>query len=568
MSYVSLLKSIPEFLSQPTGIAALASIGIHGAIAFLLPLVPVDSKPKQQVASSKTIGLVEFNQAEQNRLPQSRTPQQLALQPVPSLPQVPPPPSGLALQQQPLAPLPQASSTQLTLPPIPKSSTNLSIASLPKGQSLRIIPQRNFQVNPINSSINTREVPPPPPLPQVHEQVALGPSQPLPSSNLQELRTAKTPVELPSSNSPVQPVSTTVDLPASTVRTTAGSPSRLPQLQAGNIPADLRSVPSSPPVNTVTTATEYQNPNPPIRYPQTRQLVAPLGAVPQARDQLALAGASSLRSQLQSNPNIPQLPSLPKESAMPKTISFGEQFAQVKQQYPNIETKLPISGTINTKAGQEGRVDGALVVNSDGKVESVQFLDNSVSSDKRTAARDYLRQYFQSNPTQATGKPKYYPFSLSFRTNSGSSDVLKQTLSHQSYGNSFNQRDPRNRPLPQVGTSTQAGDTSHSINQNQASSEQQQRLIQKLRLSHKEIQPNHQQSASVSTRVRPSQKNEQSLQQRPLTQNSPQANTQSTSQPQISANQTSTSVESGQKLIHRLRQLRENRQKFHSNSEL
>ncbi|NJR19781.1 MAG: hypothetical protein HC785_31730 [Calothrix sp. CSU_2_0] len=35
MSYVSFLKNIPEVLTQPTGIAALASLGIHGAIAFI-----------------------------------------------------------------------------------------------------------------------------------------------------------------------------------------------------------------------------------------------------------------------------------------------------------------------------------------------------------------------------------------------------------------------------------------------------------------------------------------------------------------------------------------------------
>lgn len=70
MSYVSLFKNIPELLSQPIGIAAIASLGIHGAIAMIVPLMPMDSSKSKDTASSKTVGLLELSQADQSRLPQ------------------------------------------------------------------------------------------------------------------------------------------------------------------------------------------------------------------------------------------------------------------------------------------------------------------------------------------------------------------------------------------------------------------------------------------------------------------------------------------------------------------
>ena len=74
MSYVSLLKNIPDILSQPAGIAAIASVGIHGAIAFILPLMPVDSsKSTKEASSNKPVGLVQLSQADQNRLREIKT---------------------------------------------------------------------------------------------------------------------------------------------------------------------------------------------------------------------------------------------------------------------------------------------------------------------------------------------------------------------------------------------------------------------------------------------------------------------------------------------------------------
>ena len=578
MSYVSLLKNIPEFLSQPTGIAVIASLGIHGAIAFLLPLAPVDSKPKQQVASAKPVGLVELNQAEQKRLPQASTPQ-VSLQPVPLQPQVPPLPN-FANQQATLPPLPPASSTQLILPPLPKSSTNLSIASLPKGQSLGVLPKRDLQINPINSpNLRTAAVQP---SARFNEDVKLGESKPLPPSNMPELQAATTPVNLPPNYMAASPPVPVPALPPSNMQALQArmpaemSRSNLPALQAATMPANLPGTPSPILSDTTATATAYRNTTPTTeagsgtpKIAENQQLIAPIAETPQTRDRLALAGSNLLRSPLQSTPNIPGLLSTPRESGIAKTTTFGEQFNQVKQQYPNLETKVPIAETINTNAGREGKVEGGLVVDAEGKVESVNFLNNSVSSDLRTAAREHLREYFQKNPTQANGKPKYYPFSLSFRSNS-SPEVLNHTSA------------------------------SSLTNQKQASSELRQRLIQ-LRSSSMGTQPSQvsHSSSSAPVKILPQHpvrnnlpvlvpaavKPFPELQARnnqvtstplattkPLSEQlprnnqaapAPQVATKPAPEPFVSSNQPSSSVESGQKLLRRLRKLREQRQNSH-----
>ncbi|CDN10101.1 hypothetical protein RintRC_0192 [Richelia intracellularis] len=127
MSYASILKNIPDFLSQPTGIAAITSIGIHGAIAFILPLMPVDSKSKP-VTSSKAVGVVELSQAEQQRLPQTSIAPKVALQPQIPIQKI----NSTLPNQTTLPPLPPSSSTSLILPQLPKSTTNYSTYSLPR----------------------------------------------------------------------------------------------------------------------------------------------------------------------------------------------------------------------------------------------------------------------------------------------------------------------------------------------------------------------------------------------------------------------------------------------------
>jgi len=566
MSYVSLLKNIPDILSQPAGIAAIASVGIHGAIAFILPLMPVDSsKSTKQVSSNKPVGLVQLSQADQNRLPQIPGTSPVALKP-----QVPLP--NFATQPTQLAALPPAlsSSSQLILPPIPQTRNNYPIASVPKSQSLRIVPQTkgNFQID--TSGFNASKTT----------------AQSFPRFDKNDIKIARS----------SQPLS--VD--------------RLPELQADNkIPEEI---PNTPPLENSSeampsTATygasstpermSVENDVPKIATPN-QDLITPVAETPKAGDNLTLAGANLPQWQQESNSSIPELPSAtPKaytvsaatQELTNKTTTFAEQFVKVKQQYPNIETKQPISLAID-KAGLDRRVEVGLVVNPDGKnVESVEFLDNSVSSESKTAIREYLRDYFQKNPAQANGKPKYYTFSvapnLSPKNDVGNSSQRTPQLLPTSPINQTSLPAPApqatvkplsglritskqpltipqvpEKPLPQV----QAGGKQPLLlpQFNKPESSAQVRKNQTLPV----LQPNQQQLSQVQSNNQPlptAQVSKQELlgarirNSQPST-TTPEATAKPSFAPQISSNDTSPTAKPSEKLLQQLRELREKRE--------
>lgn len=380
MSYVSLLRNIPEFLSQPTGIAAIASLGIHGAIAFLLPIVPMNSKPKQEPSSKSSVGLVELSQAEKNRLPQPGTPQ-LSLQPPapvlpqipssnfanqsttpPSLPPLPPSASSTALI---LPPLPKTNSTALTLPPLPKTN-NVAIAALPKSQSLPILSKKDLLPDP-SLSAKVR------PFPRYVEKVQLGEAKPLESSKI---------------------------------------PYNVPPVQAANIPQEQELLNTSAPVSPDqmstsaqgSTATQTTEPGSEVsQVAQNQQLVTPVMQPPQVEDNsIALRGQNFPQLPQGSNIQAPELPPLATARSLSRpNKTFAERFTEAKNQYPDLETRQPIAATVDAKTAEEGNVEGDLVVNREGKVESIEFHNNSVASELKTSVREYFREYFQKNPIQA-----------------------------------------------------------------------------------------------------------------------------------------------------------------------
>ena len=595
MSYVSLLKNIPEFLSQPTGIAAIASLGIHSAIAFVLPMVPMDSKPKQEVSSKSSVGLVELSQAETSRLPQPGTPQ-LSLQPLqpptPVLPQVPP--MNLANQSiPPLPPIPASpSSTDLILPPLPKTN-NVGIASLPKSQSLPILSKRDLQPAP---SLSARVRPFTPYV----EKVKLGEPKPLESSRI---------------------------------------PYNVPPVQAANIPQEQELVNTYAPVSsgqmpvassaegvaqeTTEAGTQTTEAG---GVAQNQQLVTPVVQPPQVGDNsIALRGQNLPQLPQGSNFQAPKLPSLVPQSpslvteqlaSKPKT--FVERFTEAKNQYPNLETKQPVAAIVNTKAAQEGNVQGDLVVNGQGQVESINFENNSVPSDLKTEVREYFREYFQNNPAQANGKPKFYPFNISFKSNSSNisktpapelstlsrvNQTQSITKAQQSLilrlrsgeGNSQPSKEPQkinltqgsrpvevnsqpskepekvnlsrrlrpvevnSLPSPQKVNLSQPS-VSSSVNQQVSQSNQTASALQPDR----EQQTSRQQvvvrqTTSSSQNDKEQQTSRQQVVVRQSTSESPTKEEQ-TSQQEVSSNQPSASVETSKKLLQQLRQIRDKRQ--------
>ncbi|MEC4990193.1 MAG: TonB family protein [Oscillatoria sp. PMC 1068.18] len=68
MSYSSIIKTLPDKLTQPATLAAFASVGIHGLLGVSLPNLPLFSATTDQ-AALRDVKLVELSEAEQSRLP-------------------------------------------------------------------------------------------------------------------------------------------------------------------------------------------------------------------------------------------------------------------------------------------------------------------------------------------------------------------------------------------------------------------------------------------------------------------------------------------------------------------
>ncbi|MDF5735771.1 MULTISPECIES: hypothetical protein [unclassified Nostoc] len=369
MSYVSLLKNIPEILSQPIGIAAIASLGIHGAIAMIVPLMPMDSSKPNQTASSKTVGLLELSQADQNRLPQS-TPK-IGLQQFPPVAPLSAPNFGGQSILPPLAPAP---SSQLVLPPLPASSNNYRVSSLPTRQSLRMIPSDNlrFDTSKFDSSKYNTSAKFTPSVPRVNESTTkYEPPKPLALNRLPELQSQRIPDDI-LQNAPSSNLSDTSPIP------TAQGNRTLQMTQPSNDASRIA-----------------QNP-----------LINSLKQAPRAGDSLTLTRRTTLKT--------PDLSGKGTELAIAQLDSYANLRKEVQQQYPNAEQKPVIRQTLATnKPNLEGAVLGVLVVDRDGKVLDIKFQDKLVSPELQLKAR----QYFNKQSPKGDRRISSYPFNLRFQNN-------------------------------------------------------------------------------------------------------------------------------------------------------
>ncbi|MBE8969265.1 hypothetical protein IQ277_24500 [Nostocales cyanobacterium LEGE 12452] len=486
MSYVSLLKNIPEILSQPIGIAAIASLGIHGAIAMIVPLMPMESNKSKETASSKTVGLLELSQADQNRLPQS-TPQ-IGLQQLP--PVAPLAASNFSLQPG-LTPLAPSPSSQLVLPPLPASSNNYRVSSLPTRQSLRMIPSDNlrFDASKFDSSkFNT----------------SARFSQPVPRVNVNE-SVAK--------YEPPKPLAV----------------NRLPELQSQQIPADLLRNPQ-PPILSETTpvATAQVNPtSQPMTQPipnasstiAQNPLINSLKQAPRNGDTLIGTRASTLQTG--------DLSAKGTQQAIAQLDSYANLRKEVQQQYPNAEQKPVIRQTLSTnKSNLEGAVLGVLVVDPDGKVLDIKFQDKLISPELQLKAR----QYFNKQSPKGDKQISSYPFNLRFQNSTSNLTGTTQEQNPSSLsapGINNNQITPSPattfKPLPNL-----------QIRNNPPTSSPTGTLKPLSELQIKNNQPTPSSAATTSE---------------PLL------------LPKINQVQSTSAAESDKKLVERLREVKENRQK-------
>ncbi|MBW4424681.1 MAG: hypothetical protein KME50_09505 [Nostoc desertorum CM1-VF14] len=373
MSYVSLFKNIPEILSQPIGIAAIASLGIHGAIAMIVPLMPMESNKPNETASSKTVGLLELSQADQGRLPQN--PSQSGLQ---QLPPIAPLPNPNFNAQTVLPPLASAPSSQLVMPPLPPSSNNYRVSSLPTRQSLRMIPSNSLGFDA--SKFDTSK----------YNNSSAKFSQSVPRVNVNDTK-----------YEPPKPLAV----------------NRLPELQSQKIPDDILQNAQSPslsdtsPITTAqgnTVPQMTQSANNASRISQS-SLISSLKQAPSAGDSLNLIRATTSQASDLSGKGT--------ELAIAQLESYANLRKEVQQEYPNAEQKPVIRQTLATdKPNLEGAVLGVLVVDPDGKVLDIKFQDKLVSRELQSEAREY----FNKQSPKGDKRISSYPFNLRFQNNTSS----------------------------------------------------------------------------------------------------------------------------------------------------
>jgi hypothetical protein len=524
MSYVSLLKSIPEIISQPIGIAAIASLGIHGAIAMFVPLMPMDSTKPKETASSKTVGLMELSQADQSRLPGS-TPQ-IGLQQLPPVAPLSPSNFGGQTVLPPLAPPP---SSQLVLPPLPPSSNNYRVSSLPTRQSLRMIPSDNlrFDASKFDSSKFNSTAKFSPPTTPLNESTSKYEPPKLPSQGrLPDLQPQTIPSDL-LQNSPSQNLSDTTPIASAEGNLTSGM---TPQRNNEGSKIAQNSL-----INSLRQAPRNGN-----------TLIGTRGSIPQAAD---LSGKGTQQ--------ISQLD------------SFAVLRKEVQQQYPSAKQKSVIRQTVATnKPSLEGSVLGVLVVDADGQVLDIKFQDKLVSPELQTKAR----QYFSKQSPKGDKNTSFYPFNLSFQNNSSDATEANQgqkPLPLFAPGVNSNQLTPSDAP-----TSKPLSET--PIRTNQPGS-----------LPTRTLKPlltpkvnNHQPSSSLIGTPKPSSQvpitgsqptslptgtlkplSEAGVRNNQPTPSSALSTSKPLLLPRVNKNQATPTPEAEQELLEQLRQLKENREK-------
>lgn len=431
MSYASFLKNVPEILSQPTGIAALASLGIHGAIAFILPLMPVESAKsnKQAATPTKPIGLSELSSSEQSRIPQ-KLPNQPGVQS--QLPPLPSQISGLPAQQQiplnlngaptGLPPSPPLGSTSSMIPPDGSNSSaftplerasGLSIAGLPRGGSS----VQRFR-NDLFKTDTSRFSSAPTMSSRVTPELSFGRNSNAASSNYnigagysrQQLQASR-----PSGLS---------ELPVS-------APTNLPVYPPALPPTDMASPPMG---NTGNYGNNYGNvsaaqPGNERVEPTGGQYIAPIDQNQTVGNQKFNLAAGTPLPTFQPQPGGP-LDNLNRPTNTPGTsvaptgsatqhsdddkLSDARIFGDFKKEFPQGELRAPINLTMDS-AKLDSNVKVSLVMDSENKIADLKLLGDAAKLPfpSQQAIRERLQQYFKENPTSTRGKGALFSFVVS-----------------------------------------------------------------------------------------------------------------------------------------------------------
>ena len=383
-----------------TGIAILASLGIHGLLWAILPGMTVSQADKSP--SERNINLVELSPQEQSRLPQSNPADN-------TLP-------AFASQLTALPPLPPAPPYQTSvIPPVQLSPGSAAINNVSPNQN-SAPPLQTFQVPsppppPSFPAIPYEIIPnsnPLQPIPQAAPFV-LPPNINLPEGGLTPDRTLPPDDEIAKatpSPAPTQPSPANLIAPAANPPEAAKVPERGKQellamrdSMRNNFPQQVVT-PASPNTRALSrselvTALKRQRPASTLASPNTRAL---------SRSELVTA----LKRQSRNPSN--QL-SEETKTALDNLEKFKRQQATVQAQNPGVVTGSPIRRKLTTcDRPLDDLAVVSVVVNPQGKRLSEPVLITSPRKANLTLAQNYVRNYGFTK----TGKTTNYNFRLEF----------------------------------------------------------------------------------------------------------------------------------------------------------
>lgn len=398
MSYASLIKTLPGTFS--TNLAVLASLGIHGILWAVLPVLPFESKSVES-DSQRSVGLLELTPEEQSRLPSTSEVMLPPFATQPSvLPPLPPPPFQTSVLPLPALP------PQLTPNNLSKNSLR---ASSPQTKTFRVrspAPTQNNRVpariatNRPSGTVTNRTYYSEETLPQWRRWT------PPPISGLPANRLTAQPFD-PNSFPPSPPI---VPVPNPPIPQGNTNPP-----QNVNPPQDQKVATANQPTPLTPTALPEKIPErgkQELRELQkrlaTNRAGLPATPAPMTKEQLV---QTLRRSPPHSNPAGSE--SVVTARAIRQLDEYEAQREKVQEDNPKVVTKQPVRQKITTC---EKQLNGSVayinvVVNPQGKVVSGPALYSKTGSIDTQQAMTSVRSY----PFRATGDTISYDFAIQFK---------------------------------------------------------------------------------------------------------------------------------------------------------
>jgi hypothetical protein len=433
MSYVSLLKNIPEILSRPTGIAVIASLGIHGAIALIVPLMPVDSDSSQPSEVAKSVGILELSQADQARLPENpQISPETSPSSIPAEWSLPPRPPLLPPNLDIPRTIPPSPSSVYTQPVLPPMRTRLNYQVVPPPNRNVSSPQRTATAIPA---------------PRVESE--LPGEQYRFTSDFNAAAQKFTPSTRTFNHSEIQVAVKPIPVEG------------LPKVTPSPVPGDLANTrPTTAAVNNADLVARLQESRQQPEQPSHQSTPKLQSESRDTKPESAVEKVNAARGAMDSGTA---------RVAIAHLNSHQDIREQIQQDYPNSKQKPVIRDTIAVNQPRlEGKVWGFLVVGTEGQVLDIKFPKGLVSTELQSKAREY----FTTRSPQGDQQVSIYPFNLSFQKDGNTAATTVKPLPELRVPNE------QSAPAQAVTAKTTPEPNNSSLSSTLESSE---KLIQQLR---------------------------------------------------------------------------------------